>query len=211
MASDLDTLNNRTDVKELFTDAGFAGAEAAGACKNHRVGQKVSAIKGRKSRKPGLEQFRTAEDEKGEPVSITCPHSIDGEIRKMSKSGRYTAGFDSKVCEGCPFSDQCPARPLKKKNLRVLRFTSDNIRVAAQRQQVSRSGKEVLNKRASIESTVRSVIHPFGGHLCKLPVRGKARITSLMVLSAAMVNIRRITGYLCPDNLSTAPVTGCMT
>lgn len=210
MASDLDNLNKRTEVKELFTDAGFTGAEAAEACKKHGVEQKVSAIKGRKGRNPGLEQFRITKDEKGEPVSITCPHNLEGKIRKMSKPGRYTAGFDSNVCESCPFSDQCPAKPLKKKNLRVLRFTSDNIRVASQRQQVSRSGKEVLNKRASIESTVRSVIHPFGGHLCKLPVRGKARITSLMVLSAAMVNIRRIAGYLCPDNLSAAPVTGCL-
>jgi len=48
--------------------------------------------------------------------------------------------------------------------------------------------------------TTRSVIHPVGGHLCKLPVRGQHRITTLMVLSAMMVNIRRITGYLFPED-----------
>lgn len=35
--------------------------------------------------------------------------------------------------------------------------------------------------------TTRSVIHPVGGHLCKLPVRGQHRITTLMVLRAMFV------------------------
>jgi len=32
-----------------------------------------------------------------------------------------------------------------------------------------------------------------------MPVRGKHRITTMAVLSAAMVNIRRIAENLCPD------------
>ena len=67
--------------------------------------------------------------------------------------------------------------------------------MALQRQRLAEN-KQALNIRASVESTVRSVIHPFGGHLCKMPVRGKARIKTMAVLSAAMVNIRRITEYL---------------
>ncbi|RKX87965.1 MAG: hypothetical protein DRP59_12625, partial [Spirochaetes bacterium] len=64
-----------------------------------------------------------------------------------------------------------------------------------------------LNIRASVESTVRSVIHPFGGHLCKLPVRGAERIKTMTILSAAMVNIRRITGYLSLNNNSDGLLT----
>ena len=78
----------------------------------------------------------------------------------------------------------------------VYRFSDTNVRVAQQRRQLAESGKEAMNMRASVESTVRSVIHPFGGHLCKMPVRGKARVTTMAVLSGAMVNIRRITYYL---------------
>jgi hypothetical protein len=87
--------------------------------------------------------------------------------------------------------EQCPTKKLKKRNLYVLHFTTDDLRVAQQRIQVAESGKEVLNMRASVESTVRSVIHPFGGHLCKMPVRGNHRITTMTILSAMMVNIRR--------------------
>ncbi len=50
--------------------------------------------------------------------------------------------------------------------------------------------KEITNKRVSIESSARSVIHPFGGHLCKLPVRGLYRVTTMIILSGMMVNVR---------------------
>jgi len=39
----------------------------------------------------------------------------------------------------------------------------------------------------------------------EVPVRGNPRITSLMVLSAAMVNLRRIAGYLCPQKSPEVP------
>ena len=72
--------------------------------------------------------------------------------------------------------------------------------VTALRGRKKNENKDNLNIRASVESTVRSVIHPFGGHLCKLPVRGKERIKTMTILSAAMVTIRRITEYLSPNN-----------
>jgi hypothetical protein len=211
LASDLEHMKERVDVKELLTDAGYAGADAAKACEKHTVTQKVSAIKGRKKKGDtfGLEQFIITRDEQGMPVSVSCPNGLEGEVRKREKSGRYTVGFDAGICESCPFAASCPTKPLKKKHLRVLRFSDDDLRVAAQRKQVAESGGEVLNKRASVESTVRSVIHPFGGHRCKVPVRGNARTTSMMVLSAAMVNIRRIAGYLCPQNPPGVPVASC--
>ena len=81
-----------------------------------------------------------------------------------------------------------------KKPIRILRFSSDDFRAAKQRKACRESCKE-KNIRASVESTVRSVIHPFGGHLCKMPVRGRIRIHQMIVLSAAMVNIRRITAH----------------
>ena len=207
LSLDLENLKKRGEVDELLTDAGYAGPEAAKACQKHTVGQKVSAIKGRKKSGDtfGLEEFSITRDEQGLPALATCPNGRQGEIRKREKSGRYTAGFDVGGCESCRFAESCPAKPLKKKNVRVLRFSDDDLRVAAVRRQVSQSGREVQNKRASVESTVRSVIHPFGGHRCKVPVRGNPRTTSLMVLSAAMVNIRRIAGYLCPQKPPEAP------
>ena len=48
------------------------------------------------------------------------------------------------------------------------------------------------NWRAAIESTVRSVTHPFVGQAGKLPVRGQIRVSQVLICSAPMVNLRRI-------------------
>ena len=48
--------------------------------------------------------------------------------------------------------------------------------------------------RAAVEATVREVKHPFPDG--KLPVRGKFRMTCMLIGSAAMTNVRRIQRYL---------------
>ena len=196
MADDLDNLAPRTDINEIVTDAGYIGTTGDEATKKHEIKHSVTALKGRKrdENKFGLDNFKIEKDTEGQPVNIECPNGISGEI-KQGKPGRYSAGFDSNACEACPFKDKCFAKKLKKKDLFIIRFTDDNIRVALQRQQYEEN-KDNLNIRASVESTVRSIIHPFGGHLCKMPVRGKERIKTMVILGAAMVNIRRITKYL---------------
>ncbi len=207
MADDLDNLEPRTDINEIVTDAGYIGSTGDKATKKHKIKHSVTALKGRKrdENKFGLDNFKIEKNEEAIPVNIECPNGIRGEI-KQGKPGRYSAGFDSIACELCPFKDKCFAKKLKKKDLSIIRFTDDNIRVALQRQQYEEN-KDNLNIRASVESTVRSIIHPFGGHLCKMPVRGKERIKTMVILSAAMVNIRRITEYLCPDDTNNGILT----
>ncbi len=200
LVDDLARLDERTDIEEVITDAGYTGPTAAEALELHEVEQKSSAIKGRKKESDvlGLEAFEITRDDDGKIVELECPQGESAEVRDGRVAGRYSAGFDGTVCEGCPFREQCPAKQLKKRNVYVYRFGDTDVRVAQLRRQVAESGKQALNMRASVESTVRSVIHPFGGHLCKMPVRGKARVTTMAVLSGAMVNVRRITGYLFP-------------
>jgi len=207
MEDDLDNLEPRTDINEIVTDAGYIGPTGDKAIKKHKIKHSVTALKGRKrdENKFGLDNFKIERNEEGIPVNIECPNVILGEI-KQGKPGRYSASFDSNACEVCPFKDKCFVKKLKKKDLSIIRFTDDNIRVALQRQQYEEN-KDNLNIRASVESTVRSIIHPFGGHLCKMPVRGKERIKTMVILSAAMVNIRRITEYLCPDDTDNGILT----
>ena len=213
LADDLSRLNERTDIEEVITDAGYTGATAAEALESHEVEQKTSAIKGRKKNEDslGLDEFEIARDEDGTITELVCPQGESTEVREGRTAGRYSAGFDGTVCEGCPLADQCPAKRLKKRNVYVYRFGDSDVRVAKLRRQLAESGNEAMNMRASVESTVRSIIHPFGGHLCKMPVRGKARVTTMAVLSGAMVNVRRITGYLFPKERTDGPVLPAVT
>ena len=54
--------------------------------------------------------------------------------------------------------------------------------------------EEGRNLRAAVESTVRQVKHPFPAG--KLPVRGKFRVTCMVIGSAMTANVRRIQRYL---------------
>ena len=198
LADDLDRLCERTDLQELITDGGYLGDTSAEALAVQSVELKTSAIKGkpRNGDTIGFEEFIVERDEAQTVTGLICPQGQAAEVRPGRTLGRYSAGFDAEVCEQCALAARCPARCLKKRPVHVLRFTDTDIRVAHQRRVFAASGTETSNRRASIESTVRSVIHPFGGHLCKLPVRGKPRITTMTVLSAAMVNVKRIARYL---------------
>jgi len=205
---DLARLNERTDIEEVITDAGYTGPTAAEALEKQEVEQKTTAIKGRKKQTDtiGLDEFEITRDEDGKIAAMECPQGQSAEVRNGRAAGRYIAGFDGGVCEACPLRDRCPAKRLKKRDVHVYRFSDTDVRVAQQRRQLAESGKETLNMRASVESTVRSVIHPFGGHLCKMPVRGKARVTTMAILSGAMVNIRRITRHLFPKEPGEGPL-----
>jgi hypothetical protein len=198
LSKDVENLKTRGKLDELYTDAGYCGPVAAEAAEKHQIKQSVSAIKGRKKEKGriGLEDFHVECDSQGVPNLISCPQVQTVELRKGKKQNRYSAGFAASKCENCPLKASCPAKRLKKRDVFVMRFSSNDLRVAEQRTQVSKTGKEIINKRASVESTVRSVIHSFGGHLCKMPVRKKSRINTMLQLSYAMVNIRRIMDYL---------------
>lgn len=200
LADDLAGLAERTDIEEVVTDAGYTGPTASEALDSHEVKQRTSAIKGRKKETDslGLDEFDIKRDGDGKITELVCPQGQSAEVRDGRVAGRYSAGFDGTKCEGCPLRERCPAKRLKKRNVYVYRFSDTDVRVAQQRRQLAESGKETMNIRASIEATVRSIIHPFGGHLCKMPVRGKARVRTMAVLSGAMVNIRRITCYLFP-------------
>ncbi len=201
MADDLDRLSERSNIKEVVTDGGYIGETANNAIVRHNLTHSVTAIKGRKKNdnKYGLEDFKLNRESSGIIESIECPNGIIGEVKKGRKQNWYSAGFDSHSCMECPQKDKCCAKKLKKKDLSILRFSDDNIRVALFRQQFKEK-TGTLNIRASVESTVRSVIDPFGGHLCKMPVRGKIRIKTMTILGASMVNVRRITRYLTQED-----------
>jgi len=54
--------------------------------------------------------------------------------------------------------------------------------------------EEGRNLRAAVEATVRQIKHPFPAS--KLPVRGKFRVTCMVIGSAMTTNVRRIQRYL---------------
>ena len=189
-------LKERTDVEQMHTDGGYNSPKVDETMREQRVEQVQSAIRGRKpsEEKLGLEDFDWETDGDGQPQNVTCPHEQSVAVEPGRKQGRYCASFDASDCETCPFCDQCPSYPLKRTSERVLRFSQQEVDLALRRQRSADARASGQNLRAAVEATVRSVKHPFGNG--KVPVRGKPRVSMVVIGSAAMSNVRRIHRYL---------------
>ncbi len=113
-----------------------------------------------------------------------------------SKPKGFVAHFDEAVCQACQFSQagQCPARPGKRDVRFHLYFSQQQAQVSQRRRRSAAYKKEGRNLRTAVEATVREVKHPFPAG--KLPVRGKFRMTCMLIGSSAMTNVRRIQRYL---------------
>jgi hypothetical protein len=127
-------------------------------------------------------------------VKVTCPHGQTEPAHPSSQKKAFVAHFAAEVCATCPLVDQCPAKPGKRDPRHHLRFTQAEAQTSERRRRSQEQFKDGRNLRAAIEATVRSVKHPFPAG--KLPVRGKFRVTCMMIGSAAVSNVRHIQRYL---------------
>jgi hypothetical protein len=193
-------LKERTDVDQMNTDGGYNSPEVDVVMRENRVLQIQTAIRGRKpsEEKLGLDDFDWETNAEGQPQTITCPHGQQVEVTAGRKALRYRAAFELPGCEGCPHFDQCPAQALKYKPENVLRFSQQELDLALRRQRSAAARASKQNLRSAVEATVRAVKHPFGNG--KVPVRGKPRVSMVMIGSAAMNNVRQINRYLVGRN-----------
>ena len=186
-------LVERTDVDEFYTDGGYNSSDVDETLNENNIEQYQTAIRGGKAADDRLSvsDFVFTRDDDGTPQTVRCPGGQEAEVVPARSDARFTARFDADACVGCPLLEKCPTKPLKRKpQSRILRFDQQQVNVAHRhenRRQAKASGQ---NLRSAVESTVRSVKHPFGNG--KLPVRGRPRMSMMMVASAAMTNIRRI-------------------
>jgi len=193
----LGELKARTDLEALWTDGGYNGPNLEALLRQYGIEHIPTRVRGGRSGpgRLGLEAFSWERDGAGVPLAVTCPGGQRVEVRTGRRTGRFLADFDQTRCEICLLADQCPAQPLKRRPVRVLRVRARQVQVAQLRQRAAQTRGVGNNWRAAVESTVRSVTHPFGGHTGKLPVRGQIRMTQMLVSSALMVNVRRIWRY----------------
>jgi hypothetical protein len=196
LAEALPRLKERTDVDQMHTDGGYNSPEVDVAMRENRVEQIQTAIRGRKpsEEKLGLDDFDWETNADGQPQTITCPHGQQVEVTVGRKDHRYRAAFEAPDCEDCPLFDPCPTQPLKCQPENVLRFSQQELDLALRRQRSAEARASKQNLRSAVEATVRAVKHPFGNG--KVPVRGKPRVSMVVIGSAVMNNVRQIHRYL---------------
>lgn len=191
----LPELKERTELEQMYTDGGYNSPDVDETMRKQQVEQVQTAIRGRKpaEEKLGLEDFDWQTNADGEPERVNCPNGQEVEVTPGRKEHRYRAAFHASHCDGCPFFEQCRTQPLKRTPHRVLRCSQQGVNVALRRQRSADARASGQNLRAAVESTIRSIKHPFGNG--KVLVRGKPRVSMVVIESAAMSNVRQIHRY----------------
>ena len=192
----LPEIKERMDVEEMYNDGGYNSPDVDTTMREHKVKQIQTAIRGRKpsEEKIGLDDFEWETNDEGQPQTVTCSNGQQVEVTDGRKPLRYCAAFESPDCEGCSFADQCPTRSLKSKPENILRFSQQELDLALRRKRSADARASKQNLRSAVEATVRAIKHPFGNG--KVPVRGKSRVSIVVIGSAAMNNVRQIDRYL---------------
>ncbi len=198
LVSALPNLVERTDLEQLYTDGGFGSPEADRVLRQVQVEQIQSAIRGTHLTpdKLHLSAYQIEQDEQGQPIQITCPGKYTVPVQPRSAAGKsFAARFEAAHCEQCPFHTENRCRIVWRKKCTKFQmdFTQQEVDAAVRRRRCLENQQARHNLRAAVEAAVRCLKHPFLGG--KLPVRGLFRVWSLLIGSAAMVNIRRITQY----------------
>ncbi len=203
LAAVLPGLKERTNVEKIYLDGGYGGEESDPILEDLSVEIIQTAIRGTKGNpeKLHLSEFEIEQDEEGRPTKITCPHGQSVPVKKARTSG-WQGHFDPEICEDCPFQKEgrCRAKSQKRDRRYMLSFTMKELRAAKRRRNYMRYKKEKGNLRAASEATMRSAKLPFPAG--KLPVRGRFRVTSMMIASVLHVNMRRIWRYETEISLS---------
>lgn len=190
----LPALVERTDVQELYVDGGYNGSLADDPLRLNHVTLIPSAIRGATpvGDRLTLDQFDWQADPDGWPQSITCPHGQVAPVLRGTQD-HFQAHFDMSLCMTCPLLHHCPTLPCQCSPQRVLYFKKRSFFAALHRQQMNCALASNVNLRASVEASIRSVKHPFPDS--RLPVRGQIRVSMLLIGSALMTNVRRISHY----------------
>jgi hypothetical protein len=193
----LPELTQRSDLHTLHTDATYGSPEADISLREAQVTLIQTAIRGRKpkSDKLHLADFAISQDAQGLPLDITCPQGQTVPVTPSAKPQRFAAQFASTICETCPLytTGHCPPQPDHRRRSLRLTFNQAEVEKSQRRRRSQADYQAGGNPRAAVESTVRSLKHPFPAS--KLPVRGLFRMTCLIVAAAAMTNVRRIQRY----------------
>lgn len=189
----LPSLKDRTGLETIVTDGAYPSEQNDEDLRTQGVQLIQTGIRGTKPdpERFNLADFQISQDEKGQPVCVTCPAGHTTPVTPGRTTG-YFARFAPEICAICPFqlNQQCRAKPQKRDTRYFIDFTLQEMRVAQRRRDYLAHKQSDHNLRSAVEASVRSIKHPFPAG--KLPVRGKFRVFCMMLGSAIFTNLRRI-------------------
>jgi len=202
LADSLPALKERTHVEEMHTDGGYNSPTVVDpVLQQEKVELVQSAIRGRQPdpTKLNLADYQWELDPDGHPLTLTAPNGQQADLVPGRTPDRYIARFDPRPAPKTettpPVSDTPAPKPPPPP---VLYFSQPQLDLALRRQRTAQTRATGRNLRVAVEATVGALKRPFAND--KLPVRGQFRVSSMLLGSALMVNLRRIHRYQTAQN-----------
>ncbi|MCB0190001.1 MAG: transposase, partial [Caldilineaceae bacterium] len=199
LADSLPTLKQRTGVEEMHTDGGYNSPDLVDPLlRQHQVELVQSAIRGRQPNptKLNLDDYTWQLDPNGQPLTVTAPSGQRAEVEPGRVTDRYIGRFTPPPAQTVSATTEAPTE--KSAPPPVLYFSRRQLDLALRRQRTAQERASSPNLRAAVEASIGALKRPFPND--KLPVRGLFRVSSMLIGSALMINLRRIHRYQTAKN-----------
>lgn len=199
LADSLPTLKQRTGVEEMHTDGGYNSPNLVDPLlRQHQVELVQSAIRGRQPdpTKLNLDDYTWELDPDDQPLAVTAPSGQRAEVEPGRIPDRYIVRFTPPPVQTASATAAGPTEKLTPPP--VLYFSRPQLDLALRRQRTAQERTSGRNLRAAVEASIGALKRPFTNDT--LPVRGLFRVSSMLIGSALMVNLRRIHRYQTAKN-----------
>jgi hypothetical protein len=171
--------------KTVLADTLYGSDDNERAAKAVEVDVVAPTFKGGKSEGMDLSSFSF--DDTGEVISCPAGHK-PLEVNHKKKTDRFSACFDSNLCQACPYAEQCPAQAGKKGHF--VRYSAKDYRLAVRRAaEASEDFIDTYRWRAGVEATMSQYDRLTG--VKRLRVRGFKAVRYCATLKAAGLNMLR--------------------
>ncbi len=185
-------LVERTDLDTCYSDGGYNGPEVDPILAENDITHVQTAIRGGQPdpNQVTISDFILEFDQDGHPVQATCPTGQSLPLEPGRADDRFIGRPDATCCAACPCFPNCTVRPQGNRRSPARSVDKRQALLADKRQALDALPQSERNLRPLIESTMRSLKHPFRHD--RVLLRGKFRSACAVIGSAFMANLRRI-------------------
>jgi hypothetical protein len=194
LKADVPVIQARMELHQLVNDGQYLGQEVDQVLRDAQVEQFASALTGQLVQRAEGElivaDFAMQLDPHGQVCQATCPAGHAAQLRPTHTGRSCRLDFPLELCTACTLQQHCPVRR-NVKNTRFFLTVTQKQAAAAQRfRRFRRTKAQARALRTAIEATAFQLTHKMPHD--KVPVRGRFRITNVVLCSALALNARRI-------------------
>lgn len=200
LKQDVPAIQQRMELHHLVNDGEYHGPSVEAVLRKASVEQSLTALTGtlpdRSEGKKVMADFAMQLDEQSNVTAATCPAGYAAIIHPSPKGQSFRLCFDPATCANCPYfqQHQCPVELRKDQTACQLKVPKERAASSQRRRRFEQTKEAARALRPAVEAAMFQLTCHMPGD--KVPVRGRFRVTMLVLCSALAVNARRIDRYL---------------